>query len=659
MPDFKKAWESTLAFRNDQYLWWQVAEYSYDTYLIRNRTTRLKPETRSVRRRSSATPEAQTLAGFFHFPRPGRIRYSPQAVSAAGPWAAGRECPLVMSTSEKNTEEHHETPRIHQDRRGWPRRLDGRRRSGDRPVHARDQMAPDLELPEVARYAVGRGRDLLQVCRRGDRRQIPGLRPSRRARSCPACRRSTRSATAPSRCCHTAAYYYVGKDPTFPLFCAVPFGLNARQQNAWFYDGGAQKLMDEFTKKFNVVSLLGGNTGCQMGGWFRKEIKEVGDLNGLKMRIAGLAGNVDGEARRGAAAARRRRHLSGAGKGHRRCGRVGRPVRRREARLLQGRAVLLLPRLVGRRHDQPLHVQHRRSGNELPKNYKAIVTAAAGYANVEETAKYDARNPAALKRLVAGGAQLRPFSQAIMEASLKAANELYAEISSKNPDFKKVYDNMIAFRSRRISLVAGRRIHLRHLHDPLAHAQLIASRQDASKRPRSMLAPGLFSFGILKLFRKIAGSRRPVTGQHKKRAQSSRHAGSRRHHPRGETQMKRRQFLKVAGVGLAASTAVAAPAIAQSMPEIKWRMPTSWPKSLDTLYGGCEYFAKRIARDERRQIPDPGLRGRRNRAWPAGPRRGAERHRRDGQHGAPTITGARTRPSRSAPRCLSASTRVA
>src|SRR5215203_4339296 len=93
-------------------------------------------------------------------------------------------------------------------------------------------------------------------------------------------------------CCHTAAYYYVGKDPTFPLFCAVPFGLNSRQQNAWFYDGGAQKLMDDFTKKFNVVSLLGGNTGCQMGGWFRKEIKEVADLNGIKMRIAGLAGQV-------------------------------------------------------------------------------------------------------------------------------------------------------------------------------------------------------------------------------------------------------------------------------------------------------------------------------------------------------------------------------
>ena len=59
--------------------------------------------------------------------------------------------------------------------------------------------------------------------------------------------------------------------------------------------------------------------------------------------------------------------------------------------------------------------------------------------------------------------------------------------------------------------------------------------------------------------------------------------------------MKRREFLKAAGVGLAASAAVAAPAIAQSMPEVKWRLTASWPKSLDTLYGGCEHFAKRIA----------------------------------------------------------------
>jgi TRAP-type mannitol/chloroaromatic compound transport system substrate-binding protein len=247
-------------------------------------------------------------------------------------------------------------------------------------------------------------------------------------------------------CCHTAAYYYVGKDPTFPLFCAVPFGLNSRQQNAWFYDGGAQKLMDDFTKKFNVVSLLGGNTGCQMGGWFRKEVKEVADLNGVKMRIAGLAGNVMAK-----------------------LGVVPQQLAGGDIYPALEKGTVDAAEWVGPYDDEKLgfykvapyyyypgwweggttnHFMFNIGKfEELPKAYKAVVTAAAGYANVEEQAKYDARNPAALKRLVAGGAQLRPFSQPIMEASLKAANEVYADISSKNPDFKKVYDNMVAFRN--------------------------------------------------------------------------------------------------------------------------------------------------------------------------------------------------------------------
>src|SRR5260370_7394907 len=86
--------------------------------------------------------------------------------------------------------------------------------------------------------------------------------------------------------CHTAAYYFVGKDPTFALFCAVPFGLNARMQNAWFNDADGQKLFVEFGKKFNIYPLVGGNTGTQMGGWFRKEIKEPQDFVGLNFRTA-------------------------------------------------------------------------------------------------------------------------------------------------------------------------------------------------------------------------------------------------------------------------------------------------------------------------------------------------------------------------------------
>src|SRR5689334_15685784 len=94
---------------------------------------------------------------------------------------------------------------------------------------------------------------------------------------------------------HTAMYYYIGKDPTWALFCAVPFGLNSRQQNAWFYEADGQQLIDEFGSKFNAKCLLAGNTGCQMGGWFRKEIKTTADFNGLKMRIGGWAGKTLGK----------------------------------------------------------------------------------------------------------------------------------------------------------------------------------------------------------------------------------------------------------------------------------------------------------------------------------------------------------------------------
>ena len=92
--------------------------------------------------------------------------------------------------------------------------------------------------------------------------------------------------------CHTASYYFIGKDPTFAFGTAVPFGLNSRQQNAWQYFGGGIDLMNEFYKKYNIYALPNGNTGCQMGGWYRKEINTADDLKGLKMRIGGFAGKV-------------------------------------------------------------------------------------------------------------------------------------------------------------------------------------------------------------------------------------------------------------------------------------------------------------------------------------------------------------------------------
>ncbi len=94
------------------------------------------------------------------------------------------------------------------------------------------------------------------------------------------------------QCGHTAPYYYIGKDPAFAFATAVPFGLNARQQNAWMYYGGGIEAMAALFKEYGCVQFPSGNTGVQMGGWYRKEIKTLNDLKGLKMRVSGLAGQV-------------------------------------------------------------------------------------------------------------------------------------------------------------------------------------------------------------------------------------------------------------------------------------------------------------------------------------------------------------------------------
>src|SRR5215475_10393306 len=91
---------------------------------------------------------------------------------------------------------------------------------------------------------------------------------------------------------HTASYYYFGKDPTFAMGTSLPFGPNSRINQGWYINGGGQQVLNEFFKTYNVYSVVAGNTGCQMGGWFRKEIKTVADLNGLKFRIGGFAGKV-------------------------------------------------------------------------------------------------------------------------------------------------------------------------------------------------------------------------------------------------------------------------------------------------------------------------------------------------------------------------------
>jgi TRAP-type mannitol/chloroaromatic compound transport system substrate-binding protein len=238
---------------------------------------------------------------------------------------------------------------------------------------------------------------------------------------------------------HSAQYYYIGKDPTWALFCAVPFGLNARQQNAWFYHGDGQKLIDDFGAKFNTKCLLAGNTGCQMGGWFHKEIKEPGDFKGLKMRIGGWAGKTLGK-----------------------LGVVAQQIAGGDIYPALEKGTIDAAEWVGPYDDEKLGFykvvkfyyypgwwegQAQLSAyinlgewQKQPKGYQAILAAACAEAESWMLGKYDTENVPALRRLIANGTQLRPFSREILDACYKAAQEVYAEYSANNPKWNAIYE---------------------------------------------------------------------------------------------------------------------------------------------------------------------------------------------------------------------------
>ena len=250
-------------------------------------------------------------------------------------------------------------------------------------------------------------------------------------------------------CCHTAPYYYFGKDPTFAFACAIPFGMNARQQNAWMYHGGGMALMREFFRDYNIINFPAGNTGAQMGGWFRKEIRSVADLKGLKFRVGGFAGRVLGK-----------------------LGVVPQQIAGGDIYPALEKGTIDAAEWVGPYDDEKLGFfkvakyyyypgwweggpeldlfVNIKQWEALPAEYKSILESACAEANIDMLAKYDALNPAALKRLVGNGVQLRPFNRDIMAACYKAANEVYAEESAKNPKFKKVFDSWKAFRDDQI-----------------------------------------------------------------------------------------------------------------------------------------------------------------------------------------------------------------
>jgi TRAP-type mannitol/chloroaromatic compound transport system substrate-binding protein len=251
------------------------------------------------------------------------------------------------------------------------------------------------------------------------------------------------------QCAHTAPYYFFGKDPTFAFSCAIPFGLNCRQQNAWMYHGGGLELMREFMKDYNAHPIPAGNTGAQMGGFFRKELKTVADMKGLKMRIGGSAGVV-----------------------MQKLGLVPQQIAGGDIYPALEKGTIDAAEWVGPYDDEKLGLYkvakyyyypgwweggpeldllvNLKAWSELPKDYQSVLEAACAEANIDMMAKYDAANPAALRRLVAAGVQLRPFPREIMQACYKAATEVYDEFAASNPKFKKVYEPWKKFRDDEI-----------------------------------------------------------------------------------------------------------------------------------------------------------------------------------------------------------------
>ncbi|GEO16699.1 TRAP transporter substrate-binding protein [Microvirga aerophila] len=244
---------------------------------------------------------------------------------------------------------------------------------------------------------------------------------------------------------HTSSYYYTGKSPVFALITSVPFGMNARQQNAWMNQGGGIDMCNKFLANYNVYALPGGHTGTQMGGWFRKEINTVDDLRGLKFRVAGMAGQI----------------LSTLGV-------VPQQLAPGDIYPALERGSIDAVEFSGPYDDEKLGFQkvapyyyypgfweggptthfmfNLQKWNELPKHYRAALRDAAAFANTDMTAKYDTRNPMALRKLISAGAQLRPFKPEIMEASFKAANSFYEDLCTKDASFKAMWESYSAFR---------------------------------------------------------------------------------------------------------------------------------------------------------------------------------------------------------------------
>ncbi|MCZ0961682.1 TRAP transporter substrate-binding protein [Paracoccus benzoatiresistens] len=244
---------------------------------------------------------------------------------------------------------------------------------------------------------------------------------------------------------HAVGYYNWGKDPAFAPGADLPFTFSARAKNAYNYYGGGIDSYNQFLETVNLISYPGGNTGVQMGGWFRKEVNTLADLKGVKMRISGLAGRVVEK-----------------------LGVVPQQIAGGDIYPSLEKGTIDAAEWVGPYDDNKLGFQkvapyyyypgfweggptvsfffNKGKFDELPESYKSLLRTCCQATDQSMLAKYDYKNPTALKELAAAGAQLRTYSEEILTAAFTAAHEVYAEISGQNEHFKRQYEAQLQFR---------------------------------------------------------------------------------------------------------------------------------------------------------------------------------------------------------------------
>jgi TRAP-type mannitol/chloroaromatic compound transport system substrate-binding protein len=244
---------------------------------------------------------------------------------------------------------------------------------------------------------------------------------------------------------NTALYFYFGKDPAFAFGTALPFGMTARQNQAWWYFGGGAEALAPLLSEYGCVAIPSANSGCQMGGWFRREIKSTADLKGLKFRIGGMAGLVLAKV-----------------------GAVPQMIPPADIYPALEKGTIDGAEWVGPYDDEKLGFNkvaqyyyypgwwdanamvmtliNEARWKELPRLYQNALTSACAEANVWAQAKFDAANPAALRRLVAGGTKLRRFPKEVMEACEAAAYEVFGELMAKSEHWKRIYPAWKKFR---------------------------------------------------------------------------------------------------------------------------------------------------------------------------------------------------------------------